>query len=80
MATACSECAGSGYRRCEVCSGRAVIRCREPVPLRLLAKQKEAAPGAAPAPTAMCSCPACGTTLQQRCLNCLGEGRVCLPA
>jgi hypothetical protein len=40
-------------------------------------------PGARPAQEVepvRCVCPACGATGQQRCLNCLGEGKVWVPA
>lgn len=57
-------------------AGRAVVRSRAPVPLKALVSKA----GQPPVPPVLAACPGCGTTLQQRCLNCLGEGRVCLPS
>jgi hypothetical protein len=78
LASQCAECGGGGYVPCEVCRGAAVLRCRAPVRLRDLGRRKPAQPGDAGA-ASYCSCPACGTTMRQRCLNCLGEGAVFLP-
>jgi hypothetical protein len=64
-------------------AGKAILRCRQPVSMKQLQRRSssQAAGGNSEAePTAVCSCPACGTTRLQRCLNCLGEGKVCLPS
>lgn len=82
-ATTCTLCQGTGFLACQVCMGKAIIRCRPPVSLKQLKKRQQppAAGSDGGGSTAiMCSCPACGATRQQRCLNCLGEGRVCLPS
>jgi hypothetical protein len=82
VATPCAACRATGYLPCQVCRGRAVITCRVPRSLLQLARDRGGAGGADEVlgATTQCTCPACGTTMQQRCLNCLGEGRVCLPA
>ena len=85
-ATPCAVCASTGYLPCGVCGGRGVLRCRAPVRLSELRRrrqvegQQQGDGVASPVASAMCACPVCGTTLRQRCLNCLGEGRACLPA
>ena len=66
-------------------TGRGVLRCRAPVRRSQLARKLRPQAGsggdaAAAAPPVQCACPGCGTTRVQRCLNCLGEGRVCLPS
>lgn len=64
--------------------GRGMLRCRAPVRQSQLARklrpQAAGSASGAAAPTLQCICPACGASREQRCLNCLGEGRVCLPA
>jgi hypothetical protein len=75
-ATACSVCTGTGYLACKVCHGKGFIRCRAPVSLRTLAAKVKPGPKAPEAEPVLVNCPACGTTLRQRCLNCLGEGTV----
>ncbi len=91
MARPCSQCAGEGYLACDVCLRTCIVRCRQPRSMRDIIKEsrsKSSAPreGCEPAnsemaPTApvlpvYCSCPACGTSGYQRCLNCLGDGRL----
>jgi hypothetical protein len=61
-------------------AGKGIVRCRQPVPMRLLRRQKPPAAGDPSRAPVMCSCPACGTTRTQRCLNCVGEGKLCLPS
>eukprot|EP00887_Chlorella_sp_A99_P002909 scaffold6.g2909.t1 len=79
-ATECTVCKGTGYLKCGLCRGRAILHCRAPVKLSQLRRRKAAGADSGAANVAQCACPACGTTLEQRCLNCLGEGKVCLPA
>ncbi|KAI3436389.1 hypothetical protein D9Q98_005806 [Chlorella vulgaris] len=80
VATQCLACDGVGYLRCQVCMGKGIVRCRQPVPMRLLRRQKPPAAGDPSRAPVMCSCPACGTTRTQRCLSCVGEGKLCLPS
>ena len=81
-ATACTQCQGEGYVRCDICMGRSIVRCRPPRTMRQLMLEyrgvSEGGEDAAAAPME-CECPACGTSMYQRCLNCLGEGKVCSP-
>ncbi|PRW56352.1 hypothetical protein C2E21_5308 [Chlorella sorokiniana] len=79
-ATSCAQCTGSGFLPCQICMGHGVLRCRAPVRRSQLARKLRPQAEAAAAPPVQCSCPGCGTTRLQRCLNCLGEGRVCLPS
>jgi predicted RNA-binding Zn-ribbon protein involved in translation (DUF1610 family) len=79
-ATPCAPCGGAGYVACDVCRGRRVVSCRAPRSLRQLRAEAGGRGGGAVAPSVDVACPACGATTVQRCLNCLGEGRVCLPA
>jgi hypothetical protein len=88
MARPCSQCGGEGYLACDVCLRTCIVRCRAPRSMRDImndsrsrssAARKGAEPTTAettPAVPVYCSCPACGTSGYQRCLNCLGDGRV----
>ena len=63
-------------------AGKAILRCRQPVSMKQLQRRSRPQAGGGDGeaePTAVCSCPACGTTRLQRCLNCLGEGQLAVP-
>lgn len=84
LAIQCRVCQGNCYVPCDVCLGRGIIRTRRPRSMKqilLEAKGGKSSNGisATENEAVMCTCPACGTTLQQRCLNCLGEGSVFIP-
>lgn len=84
----CSQCGGEGYLACDVCLRTCIVRCRAPKSMRdiikdsrskSLAARKGGEPAPAETPPDMpvyCSCPACGTSGYQRCVNCLGDGKV----
>lgn len=83
VATKCSVCDASGFMSCQVCMGKAIIRCRQPVSLKQLRRRSRpaaAGEGGEAGGVVHCACPGCGTTRLQRCLNCLGDGKVCLPS
>jgi hypothetical protein len=86
-ALSCCQCNGEGYLPCDVCLRTCIVRCREPKSIRDImletkqAKVDRGLPGADRAadpsvPPVYCSCPACGTSGYQRCMNCLGDGKV----
>jgi predicted RNA-binding Zn-ribbon protein involved in translation (DUF1610 family) len=80
----CTRCNGNGFLYpCDVCLGKAVIRSRAPRTFKQLLAEARGKGAKSVAPEDLqvqCSCPACGTTMHQRCLNCLGEGAVYIPA
>ena len=80
-AVPCAGCRGTGHLPCDVCRGRGIVRARAPRTMKqLLEEARSKAGGGAPPPPAVdLICPACGCTMEQRCLNCLGIGKVCLP-
>ena len=79
----CSECGGEGYLACDVCLRTCIVRCRAPRSMRDIMLESRSKSSAAlkggepssvetpPAVPVYCSCPACGTSGYQRCVNCL---------
>ncbi|KAJ8551177.1 hypothetical protein K7X08_000547 [Anisodus acutangulus] len=57
----CSYCRGNGFYKCKVCKGNGTIRW---------------SPLYDPVFVNPCVCPTCDGHRVQRCLNCLGDGRV----
>lgn len=72
-ASACSQCDGEGYLSCQICHGSCIVRTRKPQRMSQIMKGNENSENE---PAVYCSCPACGTSRYQRCLNCLGLGKV----
>eukprot|EP00890_Picochlorum_soloecismus_P004417 jgi/Picsp_1/4977/NSC_02340-R1_hypothetical protein CHLNCDRAFT_140956 [Chlorella variabilis] len=72
----CAQCRGEGFVICQICMGTCVVRCRAPRSMKQLLRESDTNGGALNVETAQCSCPACGTSGWQRCLNCLGSGKI----
>jgi hypothetical protein len=83
VGTSCCQCKGEGFLPCDVCLRTCVVRCRPAKSMSDIMretknKKMKQAPGQQVdvPPAVYYSCPACGTSGYQRCLNCLGDGRV----
>ena len=76
-AVPCTVCGGTGTRRCEICCGKGIIRARAPRTMRQMMQDARGGNKSTSSPQPIdLICPACGSTLEQRCLNCLGKGKV----
>lgn len=72
----CAQCSGEGFVPCQICMGTCVVRCRAPRSMRQLLRESDINGGTINVEAAQCSCPACGTSGWQRCVNCLGSGKI----
>ncbi|KAK9815802.1 hypothetical protein WJX72_009750 [[Myrmecia] bisecta] len=61
VAAPCLSCTGMGKRPCQCCKGKLVLDYQ---------------PFESPQTKRWCVCPACSAKGLQKCLNCLGSGRV----
>ncbi len=75
-AVPCTACKGTGLRRCEICLGKGIIRARAPRTMRQMMQEARGGRGSVVTQPMDLICPACGSTLEQKCLNCVGKGKV----
>lgn len=71
--TPCPQCEGEGFVSCDICQGTCIVRCRAPKPMSQILRESRIKNLNEVVPATYCSCPACGTSGWQRCLNCLGD-------
>ncbi|KAL4534516.1 hypothetical protein Ndes2437B_g05301 [Nannochloris sp. 'desiccata'] len=75
-AVPCKACSGTGHRSCEICLGKGIIRARAPRTMRQMMQEVRGGGASVALQPIDLICPACGCTLEQKCLNCVGKGKI----